>query len=240
MAKHKIQEIDDDFINVVSLFQDRKLMPDPVPQNMNLHAKSIHNSTYSLMIWRHRFRKLPDCGRVYLDEIASDALQILPQILLGFDKTVRLLCRGIIENTLRHVYFSDHPIEFQRTNREKWFLSFEELWQYAKIHPSYVETEKNYNALDQMKSLYSELSASVHGGAVRDLEMRVALKKITYSDTSAKKHADFVRLSSQLANFVLAIFHCQRVSKLAAIDKSIILRGMEKPARQIWVAYKAA
>ena len=66
-------------------------------------ARTIHGNTYSLILWRFRLRGLPEHAKVFIEEIASDALQILPQIMMGYSKTAKLLIRGISENGLHPV-----------------------------------------------------------------------------------------------------------------------------------------
>jgi hypothetical protein len=227
-----------DLLEVIKLFQARGIMPASPPAEMIQLAQAIHSSTYSLVLWRFRLRSLPPHGRVFLDEIASDAIQVLPQVVLGFSKTSKLLVRGIAENVLRHIYFSDHPVEFARMNRDaKWYLSVDSLCEYAKNHPQFIKTEPLFDALGRITSLYSELSAGVHGRTVRDLEMRTALKRIKFDTTVASKDADMIRRCAAAVNFLLAIFHWARVRKFALAERSLILRTMPAGARNVWVAH---
>ncbi|QOZ66617.1 hypothetical protein [Bradyrhizobium arachidis] len=168
-------------INVIVAYLKQKQIVSHSPSaTMLLNARHIHELTYSLILWRFRLKGLPVHSNVFIEEIASDALQILPQIMMGYSKTAKLLIRGIIENVLRHIYFADHPIEFGYMNSDKkWFLPFDELASYAKRHPEYVKTERKVAAIEQLISLYKDLSGGVHGRSVRDLEMRTALKKIS-------------------------------------------------------------
>jgi hypothetical protein len=234
MARRPLPALAGDFADVVSLLKERHFIPDNPPAKMIANAKSIHSSTYGLMLWRFRLSRTPEHGRVFLEEIASDALQLLPQVMLGYTKTASLLARGVLENAFRHIYFHDHPIEFQRMNREKWFLSMEQLLDYSKNHPVYLTTETRFDALSQAKSLYSELSASVHGSSVRHLEMHTALKKIAYSDAAAGKQAEQIRRVSQITSFMLATFHAERMRRFDLADRRLILRSMPAIARQIW------
>src|SRR5882762_9425003 len=98
MAKRRIESVARDFTEVLSFLKSRNIIPSTPPGGMVDHARKIHKATYSLMLWRFRLKGLPDHGRVFIEEIASDALQILPQVLMGYGKTSRLLTRGIVEN----------------------------------------------------------------------------------------------------------------------------------------------
>ncbi|MER9748874.1 hypothetical protein [Mesorhizobium sp. M0140] len=230
-----------DLSNVIALLQERRIVPAKPSNDLLDQAKAIHNATYSLILWRFRLQGLPLHGRVFLEEIASDALQILPQVLLGFSKTAKLLIRGIAENALRHIYFSDHPIEFMRMNRDiKWYVTIESLNDYAKNHPQYLKTEAKFDAIARLASLYSDLSAGVHGRSVRDLEMRRALGKIAFDIDAAKTDAELVRKCAASVNFLLAIFHHERVRRFQVADRSLILRTMPPTARSVWASHDSA
>src|SRR6516162_9617083 len=112
MTNRPIKAIVNDFSDVIVFFKECGILSDAPSQEILAIARAIHENTYSLILWRFRLRNLPEHARVFIEEIASDALQILPQVLMGYSKTAKLLIRGIAENTLRHLYFADHPIEF--------------------------------------------------------------------------------------------------------------------------------
>jgi len=235
MAKRQIRAIEDDFSEVISFLKERHIVTARPSPDVIATAKEIHGNTYSLILWKFRLRNLPEHARVFVEEIASDSLQILPQVLMGYSKTAKLLIRGVAENALRHVYFSDHPIEFIRMNREKkWFLTIEELCVYAKNHPSFMEVEERFDAVNQLKSIHSELSAGVHGRTVSDLEMRVALRRIEYEADAARANAELLKKSTQAINFILAIFHREKVRSFQTEDRRIVLRTMPERARTIW------
>lgn len=239
MARRPVPSVADDFAEVLALLQERRIVPAHPSAELVRVARAIHDNTYSLILWRFRLRGLPDHAKVFIEEIASDALQILPQIMMGYSKTAKLLIRGISENALRHIYFSDHPIEFERLNRErKWYLTVEQLLDYAKLHPVIMRTESRFDAVNQISSLYSELSAGVHGRAVRDLEMRIALQKIVYEQAAAATEANVLRKCTEATNFLLAMFHRDRMRAFQAEDRRIILRTMPARARQIWTEHE--
>jgi hypothetical protein len=154
---------------------------------------------------------------------------------MGYVKTGHLLTRGIIENTLRHLYFSDHPVEFERMNREaKWYMSVESLFDYPKTHSAFLELESRFDALNRLSTLYSQLSAGVHGRTVRDLEMRIALADIQCDDAALEKQTEAIERCAEAANFLLAVFHQRQMRSFPAEDRRIMLRSMPSRARRIW------
>jgi hypothetical protein len=239
MARRPIPAVADDFAAVLALLQERGIVQANPPTDLVRVARSIHSHTYSLILWRFRLRGLPDHSMVFIEEIASDALQILPQVMMGYGKTAKLLIRGILENVLRHLYFADHPIEFERLNREKkWYVTIEQLCDYAKLHPVFLRVEERFDAINQTNSLYSDLSAGVHGRAVRNLEMRRALCQIFYEQAAATQEAESVRKCAETTSFLLAMFHREKVRAFQPEDRRIILGAMPPRARQVWTDYE--
>jgi len=235
MAKRPIPSVAADFASVVSFLTDQGIIPAAAPAKLLENAKRIHRATFSLISWRFRLTHIPPHGKVFIEEIASDALQILPQVLMGYGKTAKLLIRGIVENTLRHLYFSDHPVEFERMNREqKWYVGMEDLFDYSKIHPAFLRTESTFDAINRLNSLYGDLSAGVHGRQVQDLEMRLALKKLVYSQPEANKQVQLVERCAESSNFVLAVFHQVRLTHFQPEDRRIILQTIPAKGRNIW------
>jgi hypothetical protein len=235
MSKRNIQSVDADFLDVTQFLGERGVIPANPSSALIESAKKIHRATHSLILWRFRLKGLPEHGQAFIEEIASDALQILPQVLMGYGKTAKLLTRGIIENTLRHLYFSDHPIEFARMNRDtKWYLTMEALFDYPKTHPLFLETESKFDALNRLSTLYSDLSAGIHGRRVQDLEMRIALKKIAYDESGMRRQVDLSERCAGSANFMLATFHRDRMNNFQTEDRRLILRTMPPRARQVW------
>jgi hypothetical protein len=235
MARRSHASVTADLAAVLTYLKDRQIISTDPPPTLLTNAKKIHRATYSLILWRFRLRGLPDRARVFVEEIASDALQILPQSLMGYSKTTKLLTRGIIENVLRHLYFADHPIEFEKMNQEaKWFMTMAELFNYAFSHPSFLEVEPKFDSINRLSTLYSELSAGVHGQRVDNLEMRTALKKIIYEDASVEADVALVERCAEATNFVLARFHQSKFARFQLEDQRIILDSMPAKARQVW------
>ena len=117
-------------------------------------------------------------------------------------------------------------------NREpKWYMTIEDLFDYAKVHPAFLRTESHFDALGRLASLHSELSAGIHGRQVRDLEMRLALRKIVYSEPEANKQTQLVERCAQCTNFVLAVFHEERLARFQPEDRRIVLQTIPPQGR---------
>jgi hypothetical protein len=235
MARRPIPSVNDDFATVLPFLSERGIIPLHPPPSLVENARRIHRATYSLILWRFRLARLQEHGKAFIEEMASDALQILPQAMMGYGKTVKLLTRGVIENSVRHIYFSDHPVEFARMNREsKWYIRIDDLFAYALIHPDFAVTEPRFDAINKLNSLYSELSAGVHGRRVQDLEMRLSLRRIRYDETTATKQTLLVERCAESCNFMIAVFHRDQMAKFEREDRRVILRTMSALAKGVW------
>ncbi len=124
-------------------------------------------------------------------------------------------------------------------NRDaKWFMTMESLFDYTKIHPVFMESEPRFDAINRLSTLYSDLSAGVHGRTVRDLEMRIALKKIAYTEGDAKEQVQLIEKCAEATNFALGVFHWGKLAAFQAEDRRIILRTMSPRVRKIWKEFK--
>ncbi|MBW3599147.1 MAG: hypothetical protein KY475_17990 [Planctomycetes bacterium] len=233
MAKSPAASVNSDFDGVLAFLKSHGIISESPSGSLVGLVRKMHRATYSLILWKFRLKRLPDHGKVFVEEIASDALQILPQSLMGYGKTTSLLTRGVVENAMRHLYFLDHRIEFERMNREqKWYLSAEELFQYPAWHPIFIDLEPKFDAVNRLKTLYGNLSASVHGRRVMDLETRTALSKITFEESAFKKHVTNAEACAAGVNFILAALHSPQFDGFQQEDRQIILYSMPPKARK--------
>lgn len=224
-----------DFDEAIAYFKFHDFFPKNPSSDVISVARRVHSSTYGLLLWKFRLTDLPLCATPFLEEIASDALQVLPQVMLGYGKTTKLLCRSILENCLRFIYYYDHPIEFEIMNREhKWYIGVDKLLEYMKMHPKFIEAEAGFDAIARTSSLYSDLSAGIHGRRVVDLEMKTALSKISFSKSAAERETITIQCCSECTNFLLSIQNRAQLQAFTTIDRSIILRSMPPAARRAW------
>ena len=228
--------LDRDFKDVAKFLKIRKILPNNVPIDQLTIAKKMHVCSYSLILWRFLLQEVPDHGMVFINEIASDALQVLPQALFGYRKTVDLLIRGIIENLIRHIYFIHHPIEFKRANLEKkWYITNELLFEYLRNHPEFIAYEKKFDAINRLKTLYDVLSGDIHGRKVNSLEMHNALKEIKFNQNEFYRLYKSMKICCESSNFLLLLFHADAIRGFPEEPKSIIKKTISRKERRILI-----
>ena len=234
MRRETVSAVAEDLLTLVEFLKDARILPSAPGAKVLQHVKRVHFASYSLILWKFRLAGIAKHARPFVEEIASDALQIVPQALMGYSKTTQLLTRGIIENCLRHIYFSDHPVEFLKMNRSaKWYLKFEELTDYVATHPDLIATQKSFKPVDRLKTLYSDLSGGVHGRRVQDLEMRVALHKIHYEEKSIDARVRDLAKCAESVNLLLIAFHRQKFLHFPRPDRQTILRTISPAGRRL-------
>jgi hypothetical protein len=224
---------DQDYDSVMSYLRERGALPDPLTSSVSRQAARLHAATYSLALWRFRLRGMRALVRAYVDEIYSDAIQVLPLALLGYRKPVALLLRGVLENVLRHVYYADHPVEHE------WAQAAPGSYETVAFYRDYMKrlissrrtgTRGRFDATSETQALYDLLSAQVHGRRVVDLEMRRALRDVRFEAGWFRTFAETTRRCAQVANFVLLAYHGDR--RLDAQTRRVLLDTLSQSARR--------
>lgn len=195
--------------------------------------KRIHKLTFSLVLWRYCVKGMSGHAKVFVDELASDALHVIPLVARGFRKPTLLALRGILEASLRHIYFADHPVEFWRSNNETWFIEPRELFDYARAHPVLGPAEERFDAIARARALYRELSSSVHGEAVKSMQLNKSLAALRPSEALLDYVATLTARTVVTANFLLAVFQAVRFSRMAPEHRQIIVMTLPKAARRV-------
>jgi hypothetical protein len=131
--------------------------------------------------------------------------------------------RGILENTLRHVYFFDHPVEYELSKEEsEWHMKVRDLMDYIARHPLLRTVNDAASGLAQLTSLYKELSARVHAGNARRMEMRAALNAIQLDLNAMPVTAREFEQLAQVCNLQLAALHAKQVRRFKPAERQAI------------------
>ncbi|MCC6697546.1 MAG: hypothetical protein IT365_18095 [Candidatus Hydrogenedentes bacterium] len=230
----KHEQVEQDFQDAINYLRGRGQLPAVFGNDWRACLKHTHRLCYSLMWWRFQIRSSQPYQRVFLNEIAADMVQILPQSMLGFDKTVYSLLRSTIENAIRHIYFFHHPIEYERLLSDAdWYLPIRDHFAYLKDHPTFCSIESMYDGVSRAKSLYAELSRVQHGFSLSSLGLRPSLAEIRPSPGQSKEHLKYLMRTAESCNYLLAVFHRDVFSKLPAGDQRLITDTFSKTARRV-------
>jgi hypothetical protein len=224
-----------DFLAVIGFFEQSGLVPTNRPKSLITTARKMHAATYSLMLWPFYLKKIPVQGIGYLQELGSDSLHVLPMSLTGYRKAALLYLRGSIEDVVRHFYFTDHPVEYQKLNQEKkWYISTADLFEYLRTHPVFQDSEIKFDGIGRLKNLYGELSADVHGGKLANLDMRKALQQIKLDESEFDRQTKVACRCAEAINFLLLVFYRQQAHTFPHGIRSAIVKTIPSRARKVW------
>lgn len=123
-----------------------------------LKVKTIHEQLFPFMYFPVKRKNLHK--EQYLNSIISNVVNLMGSTVFGLRESSLLLCRLIIENFLKHVYYSDHPVEFSNMATER--MSIKDFKEYLVSHPKYDKKILVKREVDVIANLYSELSVIIH------------------------------------------------------------------------------
>jgi hypothetical protein len=196
--------------------------------NLN-ELRKLHTITLSLIIWDHTFRSRSPHQKYFLKETRSDCIHSLFAVFTGCRKAANLLLRGVIENVLRHLYYFDHPIEFQLIGQNDEYLQLKDLMQYIRKHPALYKTvEETACVLDELEQTYKMASKFVHAQNLRFMQLSKALSEIAFDQRFFEWYVrKFGRVASHL-NLLLILLHYEDFKAMNRDYKKVILKTMSK------------
>lgn len=174
---------------------------------IDIAFKRAHKAVFGLCLWSHELSDFPLHQKVFLDELRSDVLQSFPMALLGFRKPVALLLRSAIEDLLRHVYYFDHKIEFEKLEKTPGsYKPMHDLWQYAKKHPRLEKTFKESQAITLLQNDHAIFSKFVHSTSTHHMNLTKSMSEIGFDAKSFEEYGSKVSTLARNIHFVLLAF----------------------------------
>jgi hypothetical protein len=186
--------------------------------------KKYHKSIYSIALILSKITKehQEENKVVYFAEILSDFLTITKLSFLGFETPALIVLRRIIENFYNHVYYSDHPVEYEHLNNGKnEYTPIDKLRQYFDTHPKFLGNEDN-NLKEFNSSLfreYQELCKVVHSKGKDSMNLAKSLKDLI----EPFEINDLLILSTNIQLFIVYLsYKFHRNLKFTATEKGLI------------------
>lgn len=201
---------------------------------LETNFKKHHKSIYSIALILTKLKKdnKEENKIVFLSEILSDLLTIAKLSFLGFENPSQIILRRIIENFYNHIFYTDHPIEYEHLNIGKnEYTPIDKLKTYFDTHPVFIGSE-DPNLKEFNQSLFNEyqiLCKVVHTKGRDAMNLSKCLKDLTET-------FDINDLLKQVINVELSIvyltykFHSEL--KFTATEKGIITSVIPTKKRQ--------
>lgn len=164
MGSSKQSFVEADLAETIKMCLGSVATPPLLSADENKKLGQLHSALIPFVVIRHRSREETDAGSLFIQSMASDAVQVFPLLIGGFKKSIALSFRGILESALRYIYYIDHPIEYRKLVCAPFdYMKWSDLLDYASSHPDLLPYLANHDAIAEAKGMYSTLSKYVHG-----------------------------------------------------------------------------
>jgi len=223
-----ITSCNDDFKEIKKYFEETHNISIPFKSKNINTIKKTHETVYSYLIFKSKL-KANNKANIFLSEMQSDYLQLMSLLLKGYDKLAMILLRDILENTLKFIYYFDHPIEFiLLEDKNKNYISFEDLIRYVCEHPELKHHSEKLQLLSRIKTKYSELSKYIHSKDCNYMQLIKYLKQIKFNKIICDKFlVEFKQIHSTIMT-LLILFLYEKYSLLSIPDRRFILNSISK------------
>jgi len=189
---------------------------------------------FSFCLWPHEFEKSPLHQRIFLEELRSDVLQSFYMALTGFKKPVALLLRCAIEDALRHIFFYDHQVEFERMERTpSYYVNINELWSYIKKHPRLEELMDSTDSLNFLENYYAIFSRFVHSTTTAHMNLTKTLDQIQFDKEFFEQYSKQIINLAQNLHFILFYFYRKTLGHFDPPWKSFVLSMIPTNYREV-------
>jgi len=221
--------------------ENHNILPKPWNEKLENNLKKMHKVVYSFALWDFSFRKVKkEHKKSFIREIRSESIQIIPLLLLGYVKPVKFLERGIIENSLKQIYFYDHPIEYEfLRNKKKYFLKIKDLVEYAEEHPKLKGKIEKFDIPTKLYDRYHKLSQHVHSKVSIGMELKKSLARIRFDENYFISYGKEFYNCGENINLIFSIFHKSVFDKIESsfgnfISLSIFQKKNRGLFRSLW------
>jgi len=221
-----------DLIDVKS--QLKKQYGTKIPVSRESDFIFLHKRLFSLGELKYQL-KIQDNERMdFLDELHSDIVYVMITAILGLKKSLFLSIRGCIEDTIRHIYYKDHPVEFLILNKAgDSQISVADNFAYLQKHPSLEKPKKLCDLINDLHSFYGISSRYVHSSSLQHFQLSKSVSSIKFTDAEFKKQ--ILDLGSILEKLIviLIIFHRSLFDNISVPSKRMILQSVSSTNKKL-------
>jgi len=192
--------------------------------NVETSFKKHHKSIYSIALISTKLNNgvKEENKLVFLAEIISDLLTVTKLSFLGFETPSLIVLRRTIENFYNHIYYTDHPVEYEHLNLGKnEYTPIDKLKLYFDAHPTFIGSDdsnlKEYN--QSLFKEYQQLCKVVHSKGRDAMNLAKCLKDLT-DDFDIN---DFLKSVINIELFIVYLsYKFHKDLKFTATEKAII------------------
>jgi hypothetical protein len=233
----KSQNLSSDYKNFETALFASKANKYGLTADLKPQLKKYHTFTYIIALFAHKLQEkwTNDFHKfLFISEIRSDLLSNSEISILGYYNSSKILTRRFIENFFNHIYFFDHPVEYELLNQGKnEYTPLLELKQYFLNHPviklqiSSDPSIKSY--ADNLINNYHDLCKHVHTKGIDFMDLATNLTE-TKPQINIANH--FESANDSASNIIYLLFKFHQDLIFTAVERSIIYRSFTKDVRR--------
>jgi len=229
----KIQQ--DDLNHCVEYYKHLNLDANVFVGNNLALVKSAHKIAFTMGIWTLKLSDIPKWATPYLQQLKTDSIQLIPSVVLGNKRTLHLYERACIEDFLRYFYYFDHKIEhLLLQTRPTRFENIDFLIDWVRNYPT-LEAHKDQvlNSCNELTSAYKELSRTVHGTTISDIELSDSLKDLHGPLQQPIKERDLMNLIFRNVFFLLSLFHIGELQTFNLDERRLASQHLSREQKRV-------
>ena len=163
----------------------------------------------------------------FLQELNSELILLLVLGPLGIKKGISLALRSCIEDTCRHIYYKDHPIELisLQENGDS-DLTNSDLIKYLQDHPLYKKRSNFNKLMSYVENSYHEESKILHSSSKNYFSSLKTLADISRDVSYLANKIDGISHLISCLLSLLIIFHKDKFQNMNPSDRHIILSNV--------------
>jgi hypothetical protein len=224
--------LDTDFSRVKTQLQTKfNILLDPT---LEARLRRLHKTVFCMCSLQYEFCKIEPDRMDFLKELRSDYVHALIQFTLGIKKATVLFMRASIEDTLRHIFYNEHPVELFLLNESSDNrMKIDELFQYIRKHPSYRRLQSIDEVVNYLSIQYSETSKLIHGSSAKHLQLHRTISEVKLKDAEMDSMIDDIEKLADNLMTLLILFHKRSFDKIHPEPKRLILSSLSNKNKRI-------
>ena len=164
-----------DFIELNSYLATKNLVPTIFSDSHSVKLKKVHLGAFALVYWDFNLQDLPEHASIHLKEARSDAIASIPLAMEGKRKQAFLSLREVSEDVLRHVYYSEHSVEYRWLQTLGKYMTWKDLLAYTSNRLFYLDQRLGDSIKGSLGDLYQETSSYVHSRTMNNMQLSACL-----------------------------------------------------------------
>ncbi len=164
----------------------------------------------------------------YIEGVVEASYLSIIFTLKGLENPTCVLLRQSIELVLKHIYFSQHLVEYDWVKSRDGYreINFQYLLEYLRKTNEYNEFELGVDVCNELNSWFSEFSRHVHVQNRGYMKFNTIGKAYRIKDTNVRRLNQQTKMLWPLLIVLLIIYFPSKFLKSAPIEQSLIINAI--------------